>query len=170
MSKIRQIEVSAYHEAGHCVAACLVHKRFRLVTIIPEKEYLGKFVPDKMARMDIASADIKSCKAWIFIGLAGLFAESKFVNPNKINKLPPSHPDLDTVTNIADRLCWSFEERNAYLKFMWIRTKNIIEKYWKAVQAVAQVLINRKILHYKETQQIIKKALGYDIIPQIYFF
>ena len=169
MSKITQLEVSAYHEAGHCVAACLVRKRFRLVTVIPKKEYLGKFVPDKLARMDIASAEVKSCKAWIFIGLAGLVAENKFASPNKINKLPSSHPDLDTITDIADRLCWSSEERDAYLNFMWVRTRNIMEKYWKAVQAVAQDLVNRKTLHYKETQQIIKKALGYNIIPQIHF-
>ena len=161
------IRATAYHEAGHCVAACLVRKRFRLATIIPKEGSLGEFVPDKLAKIDIASADVKSCKAWIFIGLAGIIAENEFRNPGKISKMPSFHPDIDIVTKIANKLCWSSKEKEAYLRFMWIRTRNIIERYWQAVQLMANELIKQKTIHYNQALEIIKKAIG--CVPQIYF-
>jgi len=34
-------QATAYHEAGHSGAACLVHMRFRRLTIVPEGDYRG---------------------------------------------------------------------------------------------------------------------------------
>ena len=38
MRQARQLEYTAYHEAGHCMASLLLKHRFREVFIIPDKE------------------------------------------------------------------------------------------------------------------------------------
>lgn len=59
----------------------------------------------------------------------------------------------------------SFEakEREAYWKWLGIKTENLIESHWKDVKAVAEALLKRETLTYEDVYEIIR---GYPI-PEI---
>ena len=156
-------EAIAYHEAGHSVATCLAHKRFRIVTILPDEESMGKcitvewknFHPDyetnRRTRYRI--------KADIFMLLAGPCAEYKYVGGRKPVY---SVEDYQEAQELASYLCGSQEEADAYVEFMWEQTKNIIslDWNWKAIIAVANALLGQKTLKYFKTRHLIRKASG----------
>jgi len=69
---------------------------------------------------------------------------------------------------MVDHLCGSVEEAEAYLRFMWEQTKNIVslDHNWKAIEAVANALLEQKTLKYHKTRRLIQKASD-AIIPLI---
>jgi len=158
----------AYHEAGHGVAACLARKRFKIVSIVPDEEALGKCItiPWKNFHPDYEtdSRTIFRTKVAIFISLAGPVAESKFT---KAKNLPNSFEDFKIAFKMSDHLCGSIEEAEAYVRFMWEQTKNIVSLYhnWKAIEVVADALLEQKTLECLKTRRLIQKALGGVILP-----
>src|SRR5947209_3102570 len=86
----KRLEVTAYHEAGHAVAAFNVGRSFRHVTIEPGDESLGHLLHDRFSRSfkpDIAMS--KRTEATIedhvLIGMAGMAAERRFVGRSRRN-------------------------------------------------------------------------------------
>lgn len=159
----------AYHEAGHGVAACLTHKRFKIISIVPDEEAFGKCItiPWKNFHPDYetGSRTILRTKTAIFISLAGPVAECEFTKTKKLSK---SFDDFKIALEMAYYLCGSTEEAEAYLRFMWEQTKNIVtlDHNWKAIEVVANALLEEKALKYRKTLCLIQKASD-GMIPPI---
>ena len=159
----------AYHEAGHSVAACLAHKRFRIVSILPNEESMGRciivqwksFHPD----YETSRRTRYRIKADIFMLLAGPCAEYKYVGGRKPVY---SVKDYQEARELASYLCGSQEEADAYVEYMWEQTKNIIslDWNWKAIVAVANALLGQKTLKYLKTLHLIRKASD-KVTPRI---
>lgn len=167
----KSLRDTAYHEAGHAVAACFVGKPFAAVTIVPSGETLGSchtapwsnFHPD----VEEDRRTVSRLKADIFIQLAGPVAESVLTGRKKSSFW---HFDFDHGVSSAEYLCGGNTElAGAYANFMWEQTKNIIgfEPNWKAVQAVAGSLLGQKTLSYGKVRQLVREALGVSYIPKV---
>jgi ATP-dependent Zn protease len=79
-AKISRLERTAYHEAGHAVAACIYHRRFRHATIVPNKEQgsLGHCLYTELHNFHPDMEQDRRTLAWIereiLVGLAGATA------------------------------------------------------------------------------------------------
>jgi len=159
----------AYHEAGHGVAACLAHKLFRIVSILPDGESMGKCVTVEWKNFhpdyETNRRTKYRIKADIFMLLAGPCAEYKYFGGRKPTY---SVEDFQDARELASYLCGSQEEADAYVEFMWEQTKNIIglDWNWKAIEAIANALLGQKTLKYLKTRHLIQKASG-KVTPSI---
>ena len=161
----------AYHEAGHCVAACLARKRFKAVTIIPDGDTLGKcsttawknYHPD----YDANRRTIQRVKADIFVSLAGPIAELKFTGDEE----PVLCSDYNDALSATSYLCGSNEQTEAYVNYVWKVTESVIslDWNWKAVEAVAKSLLQRQTIGYKEARRLVKEPQPLGVIQPIYF-
>ena len=157
-----------YHEAGHAVAACFTRMRFKQVTILPDKDSLGKcsltlwkdFRPD----VEMAHRLNPRVRAYTFVALAGVTAEEK-----SAGHFPRFgfEDDQNLAYSLISKVVGSFEEEQAYVDFMRQQTKNLIEANWEAAQAVAQALLERKTLRYPEVRRLIMQALKVEVIAPV---
>ena len=159
---------TAYHEAGHAVMAFELHQRFPYVTIDPDDNSFGhprfplsrwrNFQPD----WDTSSRVIHRLDADIMCSLAGCAAEAKYVGRH--DWVEP-HDDWMQAHALAHHLCRSDEETRAYLKWLWIRTRNAIDVgfVWLAVQNLAKELVTRKTIGYRNARKIIYRSVDEDM-------
>jgi Peptidase family M41 len=155
------LECVAYHEAGHAVAAYNLKRRFNYVTIIREDDTLGqcRFTPYKNFRPDIYSdnktkARVEQAIVMLFAGAA---AENKLAG--KRNRAGEDD-DFQKAVNLAASQCGSDEEVGAYLNWLWVRTRVLLDLpwLWAAVEALAQELLKYRKVSYQKACKIIKEA------------
>ena len=158
MPRSKTTEAVAHHEAGHAVAAWHQHMKFRRVTIVPDKAEgnLGHlkhirrkwFNPD----FDTGTRTIVLAQSWIVVSLAGQIAEGKFRC-----RRPRWGMDGDNqnAVDLAFHLCGSEKTANAYLRYCWCITEDLVNVRWKTIQAVAAALLKNKTLSYADVIEVI---------------
>jgi hypothetical protein len=143
----KALAATAYHEAGHAVASFSLGRTVRRVSIVPDGFYLGhcrhaaqpSFRPDMMAD---TKARLRA-ETEIVILLAGGIAEKKFAG--RCNYVGASY-DHDNAVDLAVHVTGDDAEAAAYLNWLSIRTRNLIEREWAAVRAIAdQLLTDRRL-------------------------
>lgn len=169
----RTLKLLAFHEAGHAVACYILKKKFSFVSIIPDKQdnTLGKVsyktLPPQKSLQDVEfNRDCRTTKAIeraVIISLAGGIAESKYAGRN-ITK--SSKADYGNAVSAISHLCSSNEENEAYLNLILIRAKQLFTfscgentTYWKAVEVLADRLLEEKIIKYQKARTIIEETL-----------
>jgi hypothetical protein len=165
-----KLKKTAYHEAGHAVAAFAMSKRFKKVSIIP--------IPDDNSLGRVSGCGWNSklnpeidegvrlrhlVEAQIIIFLAGPVAEAKLTG--RYNHIGASK-DYAGAVSYADYVTGSSEETGAYINWLIEKTKNILSLYhWNAVELLAGELIKHREIGYKATREIIRKGLDGDLPP-----
>jgi hypothetical protein len=94
------------------------------------------------------------------ISLAGQIAEALHAGRSPVRA---SHKtDYDQAFNIATQVCGSDEECSAWLKLLFIRTRERLRQpwVWQAVEALAEELIKREAIPGAEAREIISQALS----------
>lgn len=164
-NQVTTIEKTAYHEAGHAVAAFLYGRRFLKISIIfDEKDFsLGRviypitywkgFAPDGFksnTRMRIEEEILK-----VF---AGEVAEGLF--SGRLN-WRSSREHLTSAKKLARYVCGSQAEADAFVDWLWKREIHLMKDPPRraAVQALAEELLQKKEIGYQEARQIIEKAM-----------
>lgn len=157
----REERLTAYHEAGHALAACLVRIPFQDVTIVPTGEILGKvscsfdrwgeFRPDA----DVRRRTVGKAKRVMFVALAATVAE-RIAARQKGMPSNRDDPHVDQALSLCLNLCGSFEESVAYLTFMWEQTKNVVQLHWESVDRLAKGLIDQKTVNRREARRLLK--------------
>ncbi len=153
----------AYHEAGHAVVAYVLRRRFTNLSIIEDDDSLGhvsfakhhpKFQPDVMS-FDKARPQIEKR---VMVSAAGDAAESLLTGRH--NWLG-ARQDMENAHRMAGYLCGSPEEETAYVRWLWIRTQNLLRHHvhWRAVEVLAAALIEQKRIGQKEARVIIRDAI-----------
>jgi ATP-dependent Zn protease len=149
---------TAYHEAGHAVAALLVRRRFKYVTVEPGDDNLGhvlyrrwgeSFDPD----LNSDSRTERRIENAVFTAFAGHAAEAIFVGRgNWIG----SGQDRQTAMYLASYICGNNEELNAYLNLVWIRTRMKLRQphHWTQVKALAEALVVERKITYRRAKEI----------------
>ena len=161
--KMKKLEKVAYHEAGHAVAAFLMRRSFSYVTIKPDESSFGhifyqkfrdSFNPDYVEDYKIRRPLEKA----IITGLAGHVAEKIY---SKQENYETSENDFHVAVDLASYLCGSNEEIEAYIKWLYIRTKNMLEhpNNWCKVKAFAEELLDHRRIGYVKARKIMKDAV-----------
>lgn len=152
---------TAYHEAGHAVAALMVGRKFEYVTIEPEEDSLGHvlyeaymedFHPDWQDDEVIRPESEKI----IITNLSGYAAEIIFCGED--SDPDGSASDLNTVMELAYYLCGSNEQIEAYVNGLLSKAKDILDNQSVVVERLTERLLQHKRLSYKEVRSIVRDA------------
>jgi hypothetical protein len=153
-----QREATAYHEAGHAVAAWRLGAGPRSVTIIPRSDSQGELSfesPVSNIHFDLNGSDRTRNRGEraIIICLAGPIAQRRFAPRSwrQWHGVSDYHAALD----IALRLNESSRAAKAHLKWLEIRTENLVESSWSFVERVATALSVRGTLSSDEIRSLL---------------
>lgn len=159
------LEATAYHEAGHAVAAYWLRRAFRHVTIAPDLEggSLGHMLDRKLKGEWIPDAEPERYRSrfekMIIVSMAGAEAERKFTG--RYNRIGASGDRKDQV----DYGCWltagDLDEVPLYLDLLKHRTRRLLEAHhvWFAVEVLAKELLKRETIRWKDAKEIIRQAM-----------
>ena len=160
MAKSKVLRSTAFHEAGHAFAAWMLGIKFISVTIKPGPHgSLGhiKFGPyPKWFNPSIDSSDRAQALAHrhIVALMAAQIAESKYLRKTVTEGMGA---DNTHATDLADCFVSSHEALQAYLHYCSIAARDLIIPRFKAVKLIADVLLERKTLTYREVAKIMLK-------------
>lgn len=154
----RDLQITAHHEAGHAVAAWRLGLKFKYVTILPDKagRGLGHVMNcrPKWFRPDIDSSD-RICllaQRRITSLFAGQLAEAKF---RRRKPLWGSWSDDRQAVDLAMRMCGSQETTEAYLKYCFLASRDLVNVFWPEVEGVAWGLLELQTADYQEVIELI---------------
>lgn len=166
----QKLKKTAYHEAGHAVAAFAMNKRFTRVSIIanPDDNSLGRVLgcgwDSKLnPEFDKGVRIRQRVEAQIIISLAGPVAEAKLTS--RYNHIGASRDYHDAVF-FASYVTGSSQETSAFLNWLIEKTKNILSQYyWDAVKLLADELIKLREIGYLTARKIIRKGIDGPLPP-----
>ncbi len=159
------ITLTAYHEAGHAVAAVLLRCPVESITIEPGEDSgcLGRCVlGDRPSWLCPDTSGGSRARFYIerrmMILLAGRVAESKHLGR-------PYHEgsegDEDKIARLAEVICGSDGEDQKFIAWLHARTVNLlsVEEHWQAVERVVAELLERKTLKGAAVRRVVEQAL-----------
>ena len=170
----------AYHEAGHAVAHFLLRVPFEYVTIEPGEDYDGRVsgpgVPRRLREaLDLrenTSAMRRFAEKSIMCLMAGSEAEARAAGPRQGRPGEPSptvfvrdKTDAGQAFDIALRAVdedEELEQAGAFVEWLRVRIKWLLARprHWAAVEAVAQVLLERRTLTARDARKISRNAIA----------
>jgi hypothetical protein len=154
----RQLKRTAYHEAGHAVAAVLMDVPFRRVTILPDAQCAG--------RVDLANVEppihVKAARDhWarrICVFLAGPLAET--LHTRCWQQQPISDEDTDEFKVWEITVCFGppakadrWVNRLRFSTLEKLRAPDV----WAVVEVVALELVKRKTLTGAKVHELVKR-------------
>jgi len=170
---------TAYHEAGHSVVAVKLFSKFVYVTIRENENSFGrvrfrqkpKRVIDCLLHRGCPRSRVREletrefCEKQIIIGFAGRIAEEKYSG----HTVEQGHEDDyelvqqgivefggDKIPPNTGQIPLHIQE--VYRQWLLARSKHMVDSYWSEVDAVAQALIKRERLIWKDVLRIMDEA------------
>lgn len=146
-------KVTAYHEAGHTVVAWRLGASPRTVTIIVRGNVQGEMIQESpviLADLDYDGSDHarNRIERAIMICLAGPIAQRHFA-PRSWRHWHGG-PDYVTALDLALRINGSPKAAKAHIKWLEIRTQDLLESLWGYVDDIADDLLMRGTLSPEE--------------------
>ena len=151
-------EATAYHEAGHAIAAWNLGYRPTTASIVPGGDLVGEvrhenpfpgidfeFDGSDMTRLKIERA--------IIICLAGPIAQKRYRQSSW--RRWHGAADYAAATELALRACGSSEIANAFLKWLGLRANSLVEDHWNAIERIAIELLKRSTLAHEEIELLV---------------
>lgn len=168
----QQLWATAYHEAGHVVAAIAYRKGIRRqgATIVPDAKgaarsvYMLKHIPGN-PEVDLLTGRMRlRIEEDVIVSLAGRAAQHKF-RPSSVRNYH-ARSDYHAAGDLLLYIVGDMGELEAYWRWLQVRTENFVANpmRWKQIEAVAKNLMERKTLRPAELKQIYVDALGGPII------
>jgi hypothetical protein len=159
----RRLEETAYHEAGHAVAAIVLRRGFSHVTIEPRDDSLGHVKPNKHPesfRPDISddARDAPRIEREVLMLLAGIAAEKHLRGRRNYRG---ASQDLRMAVDVAGYL-FSRRTLEKYLEYMIERAEDFISMpfHWLQVEALATALLERRTLSARAARVVCRSALA----------
>ncbi len=151
------IQTVAFHEAGHAVACIIMSRAFDSVLATIEG---GRCSWKSDQLRSWAAADSfprKPVEVEIVVTYAGVTAERKLTGRH--TPLGDDH-DQDRATLLASKICGDMASVEKLINRLYKRSEKLwTKKAWKAVEAVAAVLMEGGELHYEEVKSIVTPRL-----------
>lgn len=149
---------TAYHEAGHAVAAWRLGAGPRAVTIMSRSDSQGEVSyqsPLSNIRFDLDGSDRTRNRGerTIIICLAGPIAQRRFA-PRSWRRWHGAS-DYHAAHEIALRLNKSSKAAEAHLKWLEVRTEDLVDSLWNFIERVAVALSVRGMLSSDEIRSIL---------------
>jgi hypothetical protein len=165
----KEIEKTAYHEAGHAACYIILGKRFKYVTIESAEDDFSKSAGHLMRVIEHTGERLEMevyngtprARRWIearaMTYAAGNIAECYFA---KRRIVAGAASDFSNLVNEISDLCSSDDEVSAYWNWLTIRTRNLLlnPENWLLVDAIAKALLERRKLTYREAKLIAGQA------------
>lgn len=158
----RGLQRIAYHEAGHAVAAYLLRRRFDWISIQSDEHFLGYVTFTAIESLGANGRGGRRARALaereIMIDLAGNIAERIFTGRHDWMR---ATVDIRNINEVALRFCADAEEAQAFIRWLTIRTRNLLSRTrnWAAVSALADALLHEGKLSYPAARPIIARAI-----------
>jgi hypothetical protein len=156
-------ERTAYHEAGHAVAAYLRHLRFTSVSIVPDRGTLGRCeFSEAPVVIDLSVPPTPRTRArvetLIVVSLAGVIAECLLTGRHNWRG---AHADLRDAGRYAEALAGSDNEAGAYARWLWEHTRVLLSAppCWLAVQRLAGALTEDGRVGERRARALIASAV-----------
>jgi hypothetical protein len=153
--ELERLRETAHHEAGHAVASWWLGVKFKYVTVTPAAGSSGHLKPryPKWVQPDADSSDrvrlhIERC---IIIVFAGQLAEAKFRGKRPRYGM---HGDNRQAVDMASYRGGSTKTIEAYLRYCWCASEDLVSMRWCEIQAVAGALLERKTISYEEVIEV----------------
>ena len=145
-------ERTAYHEAGHAVAAHRLGIEVKFATILLDHDSAG-FVShgDLFCDRGLGS-DRANLERAIKICLAGPLAEARFYPRYR---RPRGSQDYDCAFGLARYLAGSAGERE-FIRYQERQTRALLDRYWGDVERVARALLEHDQLSVNQVRDIIE--------------
>lgn len=164
--KYSQLKATAYHEAGHAVAAwrliiALSHKG---VTIVPDQEegsdgsVFHRKIVGKDVEYDHSGRNVLKTERLVQVSLAGEVAQRRY-NSRSLRSYH-SESDRQKAMDVLSYLATSDSEVEAWLKLLYIRTENMLSNpdIWRAVEQLAAELMQKQTICGKDATEIIRRG------------
>jgi ATP-dependent Zn protease len=153
-------ERAAYHEAGHAVAAFAEGRirRIKNVTIAAPHENGGTlsdmehWPTPALPSNDRSARTRLRLEAEIIILLGGDIAERRAAGRHSY---PGVRADYNRATDLASRACGNERQEAPFLRWLLVRTEDLITLHWCAVQELAAELLKYKTLNGEHVRAII---------------
>lgn len=167
MKRSKNLVATAHHEAGHAVAAFLLKRRLRSVTIVPNSKdgSLGstnyRFKSGEVR--DLSYMSRRHVEDHIIICFAGGIAEQRF--RGRANHRA-SRSDHFEAVELALEHIGRADEARAYADWLFVRTKNLLlhtPNAWRAVKAIATALLKFQTLSGKKVAETIHDVMTRDV-------
>ena len=138
-----QRRATAYHEAGHAVVRWCYGLEFRLVTIRPD------LVDGSLGH--VAHAPDEPVDGYAVSLAAGQVAEIKFRR-----RLPRwgSEGDDEDIIEIALARGMAPDTAAAWGRYCILMSRDLVNQYWREIQAVAAALLERETLSYQDAVDV----------------
>ncbi|HEV2057553.1 MAG TPA: hypothetical protein VGV06_20665, partial [Methylomirabilota bacterium] len=159
----KELQSTAYHEAGHAVAAHWERVRLESATIVPGDDFDGKVISRNLLHgrnvdSDASQRNRSRMLRMVRVSLAGLAAQRRF----DAESVKDWHGEYD-YQKAADLVSYFTEndrELEAYLNLLLVQAEGIFDRpfVWDQVTAVAEALLAKKTLKSLELRRIMHLA------------
>ncbi len=167
MRRRSTLEATAYHEAGHAVAAHLLHTGLRSVTIVPNKaeDTAGETLTGLGGRfkgqpdVEITPAIRDWLERRIRVSMAGDIAQRRYSPRSR--RAWHGQADRQHAVNLASYVTGGGKALELYLGWLPESTVNLLAlpHVWTVVEAVADALLEHRTLGRKRLLSVIGQAL-----------
>jgi ATP-dependent Zn protease len=159
----------AYHEAGHAVADYYLGKKFKHISTYKGKGSKGRVVGIREKQAPPFTAErMKQLDDEIMGRMAGTLAECVLRGRRTYTWMDlvfGGSVDFERVYRIADARLYGHcmgdgrdKEKDAFLRWLEIRTCNLLKMNWGAVETLAETLLERKKLTYDEAVEAMNQG------------
>lgn len=151
--RARSRQATAYHEAGHAVAAWKLGYRPISASVVAAEGSVGEVWhenPFSGVNLEFDGTDLARSRVEraIMIRLAGPIAQKRY-RPTSWRR-GQGGADYAVAADLALRVCGSGEVASAFLKWLDLRAKALIEDHWPAVERLAAALIKHGTMNQEE--------------------
>jgi hypothetical protein len=157
----RDVERTAYHEAGHAVVSFALRRAVRHLSIVPDEETNGRVANHELRNSQPDRENDARTRGLvereIMILLAGGIALAKFQGHGRRRG---DGQDLRDANLLADGICGDLDERIAFVRWLRERTRLLLNQpwHWRAVKDIARALLEHKELTGRAAQRIFQAA------------
>ena len=154
--KERQLKATAFHEAGHVVAAIVLGLPLRRATITPEGQSLGHVLHQragKWFRPDLVLIRLVQVRVehHAISSLAGRAAERLLTGRwNHVG----ARTDYDQALDILSFICSSPEQLSLYFRLMDLRARALVDLCRVQIERIAAGLLEQKTLREPELRAL----------------
>lgn len=156
----KQLRATAFHEAGHAVAAFHLGIVVKRVSIVRGEDHNGLVSSSLPKGFDPDSVNLRNrgiVESNIIMCLAGPIAEKHFTG--RYNHVG-ARQDYRTSIDLACLTCGSDKECERFVEWLWVRSENLLKhpRNQQAVKALAEVLLQRKAVSGRLARRVWKSV------------